>query len=606
MELRFRFENSKGEYIKERMPLVYTPSITEAVTITVDSEDIDDSFIDKNIIPYLSAVATADPVSTNHIIVYNSSEEELFKIDYSRKGLTVSTNPKTSSSPDAVEALNHIRWMSEYLIEELPGIYMRSVFSSLKASASKLADATDAMATGSGSFGAAEDEDAKLEKFIEAISKETPAEVVKPKETLKDYVCNDTLKTELLEIVDFFDNFTVYKTANVEVPKGILFKGPWGTGKTFAARCIAGTVGCHFMTCTASALQGKYIGSGAENIRNVFKAARTLATKSKKGVILFIDELDSFGDRQNRSGGASDEEDRTLNQLLAEMSGFTDTENIMVLAATNFPERLDSALLRSGRFGRQITISYPEDEERLNLVTHYFNKLNIKLDTDVEYIDIAELTAGLTPADIKEISNESGILAIRRKLSKINLDCVNESINKVLTKDIRKPDKSTEEVELVTAHESGHVVAEVIYNGTYPIKVTNYAYGDAGGFTQSAEVMSGILPKEKFINKVKMLLAGRAAEQVICGYVTNGASEDLKRAKDYLYSYYKYYNFETYEVDKLNQIVLDKLNELQEEVIDDFKDDTHRKLLHDLVSNLTTSRVLYKSDIIPLAKKYGY
>ena len=251
------------------------------------------------------------------------------------------------------------------------------------------------------------------------------------------------------------------------------------------------------MTCTASALQGQYIGSGAENIRAIFKGAKLLAEKSKKGVILFIDELDSFGDRQNRSGGAGGEEDRTLNQLLAEMSGFTETENIMVLAATNFPERLDSALMRSGRFGRQITIDYPDDFERLNMVKYYFDKIKIPLEKTVSKDDIASLTKGLTPADIKEIANESGILTIRQHQTEISLDNINEAVNKVITKNIRHPDKSTEELELVTAHECGHVLAEVIYNNSVPIKVTNYAYGNAGGFTQSAEVLSGIIHKAR-------------------------------------------------------------------------------------------------------------
>ena len=371
-----------------------------------------------------------------------------------------------------------------------------------------------------------------------------------------------------------------------------------GTGKTYAARCIAGSVDCYFITCTASSLQGMYIGSGAENIRAIFKGARLLAEKSGKGVILFIDELDSFGDRQNRSGGAGGEEDRTLNQLLAEMSGFTETENIMVLAATNFPERLDSALMRSGRFGRQITIDYPDDEERKHMVTYYFNKIKMSIESGVTYEDIAALTKGLTPADIKEIANEAGILTIRQSKTEITLDNINEAVNKVITKNIRHPDKSNEELRLVTAHECGHVIAEVLYNKTIPIKVTNYAYGDAGGFTQSAEVLSGILPKDRFINEIKILLGGRAAEEVICGYITNGASNDLEKAKKLIYSYFQYYNFEKYEVKELDQLVINKIDDLYKEVVEDFKEKANNNVLRNLISELSHDRVLYSSNIV--------
>ena len=175
-------------------------------------------------------------------------------------------------------------------------------------------------------------------------------------------------------------------------------------------------------------------------------------------------------------------------------------------------------------------------------------------------------------------------------------------VNKVITKNIRHPDKSATELDIVTAHENGHVLAEVLYNNTIPIKVTNYAYGDAGGFTQTAEIMSGILPKERFINEVKMLLGGRAAEEVMCGCITNGASNDLEKAKSLIYSYYKYYNFEHYEVEKLDQLVLDMLQRLYDEVVSDFKIEVNNNILKELTNQLKTKRVLYSADIVPIVK----
>jgi len=600
-EIKVRFANAKKEYLKTITPISWTNNFAEAYFAKSDIGDIDYDWIKNNVLNTIEKIFMNEAIQTLLIWIFDTFDKDFVQcsIVYDPAGRILGNDtwdPTATISDDVHDAaaliLNNIK-------DEIADIYIRCLGSSKTISSilSDMASAVDAsMPTGSASA------ESDLDKLCESISQNTKAEIVKPKETLKDYICNDILKTELEEIKDFFEHSATYSSAGVVIPKGILFKGPWGTGKTYAARCIAGTVDCYFMTCTASALQGQYIGSGAENIRMIFKGAKMLAEKSKKGVILFIDELDSFGDRQNRSGGAGGEEDRTLNQLLAEMSGFTETENIMVLAATNFPERLDSALMRSGRFGRQITIDYPDDYERLHMVEYYFNKIKLPIQTGVSYEDISDLTKGLTPADIKEIANESGILTIRQSKSEITLDNVNEAVNKVITKNIRHPDKSSKELNLVTAHECGHVLAEVLYNNTIPIKVTNYAYGDAGGFTQSAEVMSGILPQERFINEIKILLGGRAAEEAMCGYITNGASNDLEKAKKLMYSYFKYYNFERYEVKELDQLVIDRIDTIYNDVVKDFNEATNKPVLQNLINDLSLKRVLYSADIVPLVK----
>lgn len=435
--------------------------------------------------------------------------------------------------------------------------------------------------------------DSSEEDIINYINTKTKATVSKPKETINDYVCNKTLKNELMEICDFFNNEKVYKSKNVIIPKGILFKGAPGTGKTYAARCIAGSVEAYFLHTTASALQGQYIGSGAENIRTLFKAARKLRDASSKGIIIFIDELDSLGNRLTHNGGASGEEDRTLNQLLAELSGFDDDERIIVMTATNYPDRLDDALMRSGRLSRQISINYPNQAERYNLVEYYFSKINLEL-IDTNYNEITYLTENLSPADIKEVANEAGILAIRNKRDSMLLEDINEAINKVITKNIRNEDSELD-TSLVASHEAGHVLAEILYCKSYPIKVTNYSYGNAGGFTQSSIKYDGLLSNEELINKVKILLAGRAAEKILCKKETTGASNDLYKAQNILKDYYKTYIFEEYDVEKLNQLIVNKIFELYNIVVNDFKN--KYDVLEKITDLLINKRVLYKSDL---------
>jgi cell division protease FtsH len=426
------------------------------------------------------------------------------------------------------------------------------------------------------------------DQFIEKIKDYTKTDIVKPTETIVDYIADDDLLDELKEIIDFQNNSDKYAKLGIEIPKGVLFKGPPGTGKTYAARCIAGSSNSYFMVTTASALQGQYIGSGAENIRKIFTGARELIKKSKKGVMIFIDELDSFGSRNSHTGSASGEEDRTLNQLLAELSGFNPTDKIMVLAATNFVERLDEALLRSGRLGRQITIDYPTDIQRKHLVEYYFRKFKL-FDTGTDII--SDLVDGLSPADIKAVSNEAAILAVRNSREEVKLDDINEAINKTITKNVKRKDIKKDKY-LVSAHEMGHVLAEALYLRTCPLKVTNETYGDAGGFTQTTNHLSGITKQERYTAEVKVLMAGRAAEQVICGYITNGASNDLQRANRLMEAYFKAYHFEPYDVTKLDQLVQDKIHNLYTETVKDFE--SHKDLLKALTQELMTKSTIYR------------
>ena len=601
--LVFRFLCTNKEYVQTVVPLTTTKNMADALVYKVECADLDYDWVSDKLVPVLDSMYN-NTAGFGNIEIYREEAGKEVCIAYIEIGdriLGLNVSKTHTPTEDEAKALT---FLVAAIKDEAKDIVLKAMSSptSFKSALSKAVDdIKSSLGVGSSSAETAGD----LDSVIEAINRDTKAEIVKPKETLKDYICTPTLMQELEEIKDFFENRDAYIKAGVNIPKGILLKGPCGTGKTFAARCIAGSTDCYFMTCTASALQGMYIGSGADNIRKMFKGARVLSEKSGKGVIIFIDEIDSFGDRQHRGSSSSGEEDRTLNQLLAEMSGFTDDDNVLVLAATNFPERLDTALLRSGRFGRQITLDYPDEFERNAMIKHYFGKLTLPVEKDVDSSDITDLTKGLTPADIKEISNESAILSIRQKLSNITLDNINEAINRTITKNIKSPDDA-DIVDIVAIHECGHVLAEWLYNNTVPVKVTNYSYGNAGGFTQPSESFTGMITKGKYLARVKMLLGGRAAEivNVTEHYtykttdVTVGASSDLQKCKQLLTDYYSTYNFETYDVSKLEQTVLNKLNELLDEVVADFKKESPS--LKKLCDVLSAKRVMYTVELKPL------
>ena len=594
-EVKVRVQNQALEFVQSASPLAYTADPSLAMSFaTMDLASGLDAcmreFETKAIPAFKTVVSNASSPLLDWTIYLLLDDVPYYRIHICKSGTCVmgSVNSSAAPNPDMVALCTECRAMVyDYLLDIFGPSMLSSSISSVVSAASA------AMGGSSASFKKTDDIDAIIEK----IQQETKAEVVKPKENLSDYVCDDSLREQLMQIVDFFNNRKAYSDAGIELPKGVLFKGPPGTGKTYAARCIAGTVDCYFMTCTASSLQGMYIGSGASNIKAVFKGARMLAEKSKKGVILFIDELDSVGTRGDTSG-AGDEVNRTINQLLAEMSGFGDDDAIMVMGATNFEESIDPALMRSGRFSRQITIDYPDDFQREQMLTHYASKLKIK--TTWDPADATPLTKTFTPADIKEAVNGAAIKAVRTGGSSISLSDLNESINEVITKDVRKPD-NPKTLDLVTAHECGHVLAEVLMKGTIPTKVTNYAYGDAGGFTQPSEVLTGIVKAEDLINEVYMLVAGRAAEQVELGYVTTGASNDIEKAKRILRSYYVKYAFESYDTEKLDQLILDRLNECYTTMLDNLR--TYKDTLDALIGELRKSRVLYASDIAGITAK---
>ena len=586
-------------YIATLAPVEYTTVASDAMTTEIDINSFTDTDVVSALVtPLRNILKVVDDFDIQiHLGETDASGNFNIqaKLEVTEAGIC---GGSITPDPDTASKIRHLASdLSMYLFE------LCDEFAKASKSATPVSKLV-AKASTSTTAGGASSTDVDMDELIAEIQKRTKADVVKPKETLADYVCDDTLKEELLEVKDFLEKESEYKAKGISTPKGILLKGAPGTGKTYAARCIAGDVDCYFMVCTASSLQGQYIGSGAQNVKDLFKGAKALREGSGKGVIVFIDELDSFGSRDNHNGGAGGEEDRTLNQLLAELSGFEDSDGILVMGATNYPDRIDDALMRAGRFSRQITIRKPESAERLHLTEYYFSKIKVPL-SGTDYSEISELTKGLTPADIKEIANESAILAIRYSKPDISIDFVNEAVNKVITKNIRTPDGKVD-THLVAAHEAGHVLAEYIYNGNIAIKVTNYSYGGAGGFTQPSDYLEGLFTKERMRNEIKTLVAGRAAEEVILGIVTNGASNDYEKSKALLKEYYSTYHFEPYKVEELKQIIQDTLMEIYNEVLEDFRNPENKDTLVKITDELCTHRVLYTKDLAPLLIKGGF
>lgn len=555
-----------GVYVKEwENNLAYTNDMTEAYVFA--ESDVDN----ENIVNAVMKAKTEGTYNEFEIDIYNNPDMLGF-ITLKQQALEISVTPGAGA-------------LVSMLLNELKNQIVSKI---LTAQLSNYLNPSNSKGKSNHSNGGQVDE----AKLLENISNDLKiASISKPKETLNDYICEDFLKDELLEIVSFFNEHTTYIQKKIKLPKGVLFKGLPGTGKTYAARCIAGTTDAIFINTTASALQGMYIGSGAENIRKVFDAARYIHSKLKKGVIIFIDELDSLGSRDKRSPSSSGEEDRTLNQLLAEMSGFEDTENIMVIAATNFPEKLDSALLRSGRIGRQINIDLPNFNQRKAMVDYYFKNFELE-DTDTD--EIAEITEGCTPADISSIANESAILSVRQKTSKIKLEQINETVNRVLTSNILNPDP-TKIQPIVAAHEAGHVLAEALYNNKLCIKVTCLPYGETGGFAQHSTYDIYMPSSTDIIHRIKILLAGRAAEQVLANKITVGASNDLERAFNLIRNYFEVYHFEDYDYKNFENICLEYYKTWYNEVVNDFQNNL--QTLKDLANELYLKKTLYRVDI---------
>ena len=335
-------------------------------------------------------------------------------------------------------------------------------------------------------------------------------------------------KEEVAELIDFLKNPKKFQKLGARIPKGVLIVGPPGTGKTLLAKAVAGEANVPFYYISGSDFVELFVGVGASRVRDMFKQAKQSAP-----CLIFIDEIDAVG-RQRGSGigGGHDEREQTLNQLLTEMDGFGANEGIIIIAATNRPDVLDPALLRPGRFDRQVTVSLPDAKEREEILkVHARNKT---FDKSVNLAAISQRTPGFSGADLENLLNEAALLAVRRNKNAIGMDEVDEATDRVLMGPAKTSRKITEkEKRLVAIHESGHAVIGIKLADAQEVhKITIIPRGVAGGYTMMLpkEDKIGIMTKEELECQITGLLGGRASEKLFLGETTTGASDDFKKA----------------------------------------------------------------------------
>lgn len=346
------------------------------------------------------------------------------------------------------------------------------------------------------------------------------------KTTFKDVAGLDNAKKEFFEIIDFLKNPKKYIALGAELPRGILLIGPPGNGKTLLARATAGEAEVPFYSISGSEFIEMLVGVGASRVRDMFKKA-----KKDSPSIIFIDEIDSIGRiRGTGLGGGHDEREQTLNQILSEMDGFEPHESVIVIAATNRPDVLDPALIRPGRFDRQITLDLPHKEARKRILGLHSQK--IKLSDSVDFDSLAARTIGFTGADLKNLVNEAVLLAARDNKKEVDINDFEKARDKIILGIERDDLMNEEEKELVAYHESGHTLVAKLLPGVDPIKkVTIIPRGRALGVTeQIPEEDKHNLSCTYLYKRIAVILGGRAAEKVIFKEVTTGASNDLKQA----------------------------------------------------------------------------
>jgi cell division protease FtsH len=345
--------------------------------------------------------------------------------------------------------------------------------------------------------------------------------------TFTDVAGIEQAKFELTEVVDFLKNPDRFTAVGAKIPKGVLLVGPPGTGKTLLARAVAGEAGVPFFSISGSEFVEMFVGVGASRVRDLFEQA-----KANAPCIVFIDEIDAVGRQRGAGlGGGNDEREQTLNQLLTEMDGFEGNTGIIIVAATNRPDVLDAALLRPGRFDRQVVVDRPDFAGRLEILGVHARGKTLSKDVDLE--KIARRTPGFTGADLSNLLNEAAILAARRNLTEISMDEINDAVDRVLVGPEKKDRVMSEKrKELVAYHEAGHALVGALMPDYDAIqKVTIIPRGRAGGLTWFLPTEERMQSRAYLQNQMAVALGGRIAEEIVFGdeEVTTGASSDLQQ-----------------------------------------------------------------------------
>lgn len=371
--------------------------------------------------------------------------------------------------------------------------------------------------------------------------------------TFDDVAGVDEAKDELKEIVDFLKDPQGYGRLGGRMPKGVLLVGPPGTGKTLLAKAVAGEAGVPFFSISGSEFVEMFVGVGAARVRDLFEQAR-----AKAPAIIFIDELDALG-RARGIGplvGGHDEKEQTLNQLLVELDGFDSSTGLVLLAATNRPEILDPALLRAGRFDRQVLVDRPDKTGRVQILNVHLKKAKLAPEVDAE--NIAALTPGFTGADLANLVNEATLLATRRKAEAVTMEDFNDAVERIVA-GLEKRNRllNPKEREIVAYHETGHALVAMALPGVDPVhKVSIIPRGvGALGYTiQRPTEDRFLMTREELENKMAVLLGGRAAERIIFGHLSTGAADDLAKVTDIARAIVTRYGM----TDRLGHVALEK------------------------------------------------
>ena len=349
--------------------------------------------------------------------------------------------------------------------------------------------------------------------------------------TFADVAGVDEAKEELREIVEFLKNPRDYGRLGARIPKGILLVGPPGTGKTLLARAVAGEAGVKFYSISGSEFVEMFVGVGAARVRDLFETARKDAP-----AIIFIDELDALGRARGMSGivGGHDEREQTLNQLLAELDGFDPSTGVVLLAATNRPEILDPALLRAGRFDRQVLVDRPDKKGRVQILNVHIKKIRLAPDVDLE--QVAALTTGFTGADLANLVNEAALMATRRRADEVAMQDFTAGIERIVAGlEKRSRVMSPREREVVAYHEMGHALTALALPGTdevHKVSIIPRGIGALGYTIQRPTDDRYIMTRDELENRIAVLLGGRASEKLVFDHLSTGAADDLAKVTD--------------------------------------------------------------------------
>ena len=461
--------------------------------ITIQGDKISGKFQNKFIMVYKIGDTTA---YKNFSTIKPSIQDPELMTLLEKSNVTINAEEKSDNS-----------WISYFIFLGLPLILMFAYFSYMR----RKTQGKGGGMMGGGIFG---------------VGKSTAKRFKKEKSniTFNDVAGLNNAKNDLQEIIDYLKEPGKFSALGANMPKGILLMGPPGTGKTLLARATAGEANVTFYSISGSEFIEMFVGVGASRVRNMFENAKKEAPS-----VIFIDEIDSIGRARGTGlGGGHDEREQTLNQILSEMDGFEQNESVVVMAATNRPDVLDTALIRPGRFDRQITLELPHKEARKKIIE--IHTRHVPLSDNVELENLAARTVGFSGADLKNLVNEAALLAGRKKKEKVDKDDFDDARDKILLGSKREEIITEEEKKVIAYHEAGHALIAKLLPGTDPLqKVTIIPRGRALGVTeQIPEIERHNLKRQYLLNRIAVSLGGRASEKIIFNDYTNGAESDLK------------------------------------------------------------------------------